>query len=97
MEGDVTTVEEDATAFKLEVLKVAGCVWPTRIETENGGSKHVPTLKRVEVAQSGDQFKVTGTFYDDHIASVVLERNAVMASVPAAARNAIQTIKISRR
>lgn len=87
--------DEDAAIFKIEVLRAVGNVWPTTIE-DGGGSKMVPTIKRIDVDYKDDLFRVTGTFYDDKTASVVMGRDLAMASVPAAARNVIQQIKASR-
>lgn len=97
MEDGMSSAEEDATRFKLEVMKAVGCVWPARIATDNGGTMHVPMFKRVDVGYQDDQFMVTGTFYDGKESSVVMPRTSVMSSVPAAARNVVQKIRASRQ
>lgn len=95
MESRVT--DEDATIFKIEVEKAVGSVWPTTIHQDDGSSKMVPTIKHVDVSSLNNLFKVTGTFFDGRRCSVVMSRDIAMASVPAAARTAIQRIKASRR
>lgn len=89
--------DEVLNQFNMSLRDAVGRVWPITLVNDLTNEKiKRPFFQDIQAEAVGEVFRVRGEFFDGSKRTVIIHRNAALASINLAAKEAVSKLKLSK-